>query len=39
MGNSEWMKFVLDKYHFASIDDMYASIGFGGISATKILAR
>ena len=22
----------MDKYHFASLDDMYASIGFGGIS-------
>ncbi len=35
----EWLKVVLDKYHFGSIDDMYASIGFGGISATKVLAR
>jgi len=39
LGNQDWMKFVLDKYHFASIDDMYASIGFGGISAEKVLAR
>ena len=37
--NQEWIKFVLDKYHFSSLDDMYASIGFGGISATKVLAR
>ena len=33
------MKFVLEKYHFTTIEDMYASIGFGGISAGKILAR
>ena len=39
LSNQEWMKFVLDKYHFATIDDMYASIGFGGISSGKILAR
>ena len=39
LSNQEWMKFVLEKYHFATIDDMYASIGFGGISSGKILAR
>ena len=39
LSNQVWMKFVLDKYHFATMDDMYASIGFGGISAGKILAR
>ena len=39
LSNQEWMKFVLDKYHFATLDDMYASIGFGGISAGKVLAR
>jgi len=39
LSNQEWMKFVLEKYHFATIEDMYASIGFGGISAGKILAR
>ncbi len=36
---SEWIKKVLDRYGFQTIDDMYASIGFGGISATKVLAR
>ena len=39
LSNQEWLKFVLEKYHFASMDDMYASIGFGGISAGKVLAR
>ena len=39
LSNQDWMKFVLEKYHFASLDDMYASIGFGGISAGKVLAR
>jgi GTP pyrophosphokinase len=39
MSNPEWIKFVLEKYHFGGLDDMYASIGFGGISATKVLAR
>ena len=36
---AEWIKKVLERYGFQSIDDMYASIGFGGISANKILAR
>jgi len=39
LNNQDWMKFVLDKYHFSTVEDMYASIGFGGISATKVLAR
>jgi GTP pyrophosphokinase len=39
LSNQEWMKFVLEKYHFSTVDDMYASVGFGGISATKVLAR
>ncbi len=38
-GRQDWIQSVLDKYHFGSLEDMYASIGFGGISATKILAR
>ncbi len=38
-GRSDWVKFALDKYHIASLDDMYASIGFGTLSANKILAR
>ena len=33
------IKKVLDKYHFATLDDLTASVGFGGITATKILAR
>ena len=35
----EAIKKVLEKYHFATLDDLHASIGFGGITATKILAR
>ena len=30
---------VLLRYNFQAIDDMYASIGFGAISANKVLAR
>lgn len=30
---------VLKKYNFETLDDLYASIGYGGISLTKILNR
>mgnify|MGYP003307770211 CR=1 FL=1 len=35
----EWVKKVIDRYNYLTLDDMYASVGFGGISATKIIAR
>ena len=36
---TEWVQIVLDRYRFATIDDMFASIGFGGISVNKIIVR
>ena len=35
----EWIAIVLDRYKYASMDDLYASIGFGGISEKKVVAR
>ena len=35
----EWIQVALDRYNYNTIDDMYSSIGFGGISAKKIIAR
>ncbi len=35
----EWLDVAMERYKFATLDDMYASIGFGGISANKIIAR
>ena len=35
----EWVKKVVERYNYLTLDDMYASIGFGGISANKIIAR
>ena len=35
----EWVKKVIERYNYLTLDDMYASVGFGGISATKIIAR
>ena len=35
----EWMQLVLERYRFQSMDDLYASVGFGGISVNKVIAR
>ena len=34
-----YVQAALDRYKYNNIDDMYASVGFGGISAGKIVAR
>ena len=35
----EYVQAALNRYKFTSVDDMYASIGFGAISPSKIIAR
>lgn len=35
----EWLQAILEKYQFNTLEDLYASIGFGGISDKKIMAR
>ncbi|MDO5557019.1 MAG: bifunctional (p)ppGpp synthetase/guanosine-3',5'-bis(diphosphate) 3'-pyrophosphohydrolase [Clostridia bacterium] len=35
----EFVQAALDRYKFNSIDDMYSSVGFGAISAGKVIAR
>ena len=35
----EWLQLAMDRYKFATTDDLYASIGFGGISVNKLMAR
>ena len=36
---SEWLDPICKKYNFNGIDDLYASIGYGGLSAQKITLR
>ncbi len=36
---SEWLEPICRKYNFNGIDDLYASIGYGGLSAQKITLR
>jgi GTP pyrophosphokinase len=35
----EWLQMAVDRYKFQTVDDLYASIGFGGISVNKLMAR
>ena len=35
----EWVQIALERYKYATIDDMFASVGFGAISPVKIIAR
>ena len=35
----EWVEITLNRYQYHTIEDMYASIGYGGISPNKILTR
>ncbi|MCK9478013.1 MAG: bifunctional (p)ppGpp synthetase/guanosine-3',5'-bis(diphosphate) 3'-pyrophosphohydrolase [Firmicutes bacterium] len=36
---NEWLKQVLKKYNFSSVDDLHAGIGYGGIPITKVISR
>jgi guanosine-3',5'-bis(diphosphate) 3'-pyrophosphohydrolase len=36
---NEAVKIVLDKYNFNTLDDVYSAIGYGGITAQKIISR
>ncbi len=35
----EWVQAALNRYNYNSVEDMYASIGFGAISPNKIITR
>ena len=35
----EYVDSALNRYKFNSMDDMYASVGFGAISASKVIAK
>lgn len=36
---NEWIDIILEKYKFNTIDDVYSAIGYGGITASKIVTR
>ena len=35
----EWVDIITKRYGFKTIDDLYASVGYGGLSATKVVFR
>lgn len=35
----EWIQVALNRYNYNTVEDMYANIGFGGISPNKIITR
>ncbi|MDQ2087545.1 bifunctional (p)ppGpp synthetase/guanosine-3',5'-bis(diphosphate) 3'-pyrophosphohydrolase [Herbivorax sp. ANBcel31] len=35
----EWIEIVLRKYTFLSIEDVYAAIGYGALTANKVISR
>ena len=35
----EWVEPLLKKYTLSTIDDLYASVGYGGLSVNKVVAR
>lgn len=37
--NANWVKVVIERYKFTSIEDMYASVGYGGTSTNQILFK
>jgi guanosine-3',5'-bis(diphosphate) 3'-pyrophosphohydrolase len=36
---TEWVQAALDRYKYNTVEDMYASVGFGAISPVKIISR
>ena len=36
---NEYVQVALDRYKFATVDDMYSAVGFGAISSSKIIAK
>ena len=36
---NEYIQIALDRYKFNTVEDMYAAVGFGAISSTKVIAK
>ena len=36
---AEWVELVLRKYNFASLEDLYAGIGYGAITTNKVITK
>ena len=36
---NEYVQVALDRYKFNTVEDMYAAVGFGAISSSRIIAK
>lgn len=36
---AEWVEMLCKKYTFSSLDDIYAAVGYGGLTVNKVLSR
>lgn len=36
---SEWVSAITKRYGFKNLDDLYAGVGYGGVTATKVVLR
>lgn len=34
-----WLEYIMQRYSFSSVDDLYASVGYGGITTNQILLK
>ncbi len=34
-----WVDIIMDKYSFSSVEDLYASVGYGGITSGQVLGK
>lgn len=39
LGNKEWLDAILKRYNLSSLNDLYASVGYGSLSPVKIAMR
>lgn len=35
----EWVEIIIKRYGFKTLDDLYASVGYGGLTAQKVVVR
>lgn len=39
ISDSKLTKYILERYSFSALDDLYASVGYGGSTSTQVIAR
>lgn len=39
LANESWLNYVMQRYSLTSLDDLYASVGYGGVTTNQILLK